>query len=704
MSRVGRGGLELVRRKAIPQSITTILVAFGLTVCGSLAMVSGVADASCSNESIRLQEGLAQSLPDCRAYEQVTPVWKNLADAHGGANEIQTSPNGSLATFFSTVPFPGIPGSASFPIYLSQREGTVGGALWATDGLVPPSAPGTAADVTGTTNDLSKIVVLSYEELAPGGVPGKANYYVRDSKTGRYQLFATEAAGESPQGLKVAAATPGGARIIFEDSAKLLPGAREGVYNLYEWTESGTSLVGVLPESGEAPVGGTSAGAGECEPEGCAGSGGALGEFYTEDVISTDGSKVFFTDDGTGRVYMRDTTANVTIPVSEGAADWRTATPDGLKAFYIEEGELYSFAAGSSPGSEGTREKLTVPAAEVIGTSGISHDGSYIYFVARNVLAGRSMDGRLPSRSSANLYEWHAGVTTFIADLSLSSDVADWRDRCPCNHSAPAEGTKSSLVSDDGHTLLFATTEKLTAYNNDHKFELYVYSADNQRVTCVSCNTQTIGAVSSTYLAGEPSQAKAHEPSLVITRNLTADGQQGFFETEEALVPQDTNGQMDVYEWEQEGSGACHVGGGICIYLLSTGVSSNGSYFGNASADGKDVFFITRQSLVNQDQDANQDLYDARIGGGIPAQNVPPIATCEGESCLTVRSPEPVFGAPSSATFSDIGNVTTTLGENSTGLKGGGGAKPKTTKRAKKKRHKTMAPRAHKKHARRKKK
>jgi hypothetical protein len=96
---------------------------------------------------------------------------------------------------------------------------------------------------------------------------------------------------------------------------------------------------------------------------------------------------------------------------------------------------------------------------------------------------------------------------------------------------------------------------------------------------------------------------------------------------------------------------------GGCLYLISTGESGDPSYFGDASADGSNVFFFTRQSLVNQDRDENDDLYDARVEGGIAAQNQPPPVSCTGEGCLGPVDPSPVFGAPSNATFAGAGNL-----------------------------------------------
>ena len=104
------------------------------------------------------------------------------------------------------------------------------------------------------------------------------------------------------------------------------------------------------------------------------------------------------------------------------------------------------------------------------------------------------------------------------------------------------------------------------------------------------------------------------------------------------MVATDTNSTAtDVYQWEAEGKGSCAKAGG-CISLISSGRSTGGATFVDASADGADVFFITDDSLVARDPGAI-DLYDARVGGGF-SEPTPPIP-CEGDACQFLPS-EPV--------------------------------------------------------------
>jgi hypothetical protein len=93
------------------------------------------------------------------------------------------------------------------------------------------------------------------------------------------------------------------------------------------------------------------------------------------------------------------------------------------------------------------------------------------------------------------------------------------------------------------------------------------------------------------------------------------------------------------------------------LYLISSGTSPEPSYFADASAGGDDVFLFTLQSLVGQDKDQLVDIYDARVGGGIAAQNPPPaVPPCEGEACKGAVAIPPATQSPGSAGFSGPGN------------------------------------------------
>jgi hypothetical protein len=145
-------------------------------------------------------------------------------------------------------------GAAELSTYLSAR--TPG--AWMTQGLLPPSEPGSTVSVQGLTEDLSETILEAGPEplLAPGATAGQHNWYVRDNATGAYRLLAPGPGAD----FLFAGATPDGSRIIFEDEAPLTPKAPAEVINLYEWDEGQLHLVSLLPD--ETPADGAVAGAG----------------------------------------------------------------------------------------------------------------------------------------------------------------------------------------------------------------------------------------------------------------------------------------------------------------------------------------------------------------------------------------------------------------------------------------------------------
>jgi len=519
--------------------------------------------------------------------------------------------------------------------------------------------------------------VESEEGAVKEAVLGKVNSYLRENSTGRYRLLA-------PGGrAKFADSSVDGSRILFEARAKLTERASafsEETFgagtNLYEWMNGRVVLIGVLP-SGEVPEGGSVAGPGgsaikesEEGEESASLPGGATSAastgFYTEDTISKDGSRVFFTDIGSGTIYMREPEAEKTIEVSAGQAYWRGATPDGSYVIYTEgkgkNRNLYRFNVGNK-----VREGLTNGEADVLGTFGISEDGSHIFFVAESVLQGTT--GAVAGR--ANLYEWNSGETKFIASLNAEEDITNWTD-FDLGIGGPAEGAKSSRVTPSGSAVLFSSTNKLTDYNNNGKAELYLYETTQLgglvNLICVSCNTNIAATLYPPHLTANFVTFATAPRNAFLTHNLSSDGDRVFFESKESFLPAvNTNNQVNVYEWEKEGTGSCASkdinSAGGCIYLISTGQSPAASYFGDASSDGSNVFFFTRQSLVGEDRDDNVDLYDAKENGGIASQNLEPEIPCESEGC---RGPMGVIFTPTilaSTGLSGMGNLTVVKSE-----------------------------------------
>jgi hypothetical protein len=423
-------------------------------------------------------------------------------------------------------------------------------------------------------------------------------------------------------------------KLFFEANDALTETAEDGgpgKDNLYEFTDGGLSLVNVLPE-------------GSTKANATFGSSGSPGPDLSH-VISADGTRAFWTDLNTGDLYMSENigepnarTVQVDAAVG-GGGRYATATGDGSRVFFIK-GDLYEYEVGT-----GRTYDLT-QGVEVQAVIGASEDGKYVYYVD----------------NSNDLMLWHDGVNTRIAVLSTgdgegslpeaggTSRFGDW---------LPDLGFRTAEVTPDGHSVVFVASESLktqgfpNGYQNDGFQEVYDYESETDRLTCVSCN-RTGEPPIQTFFTENEGLGSFVPPSVndtFISQWISSDGSRVFFDSSQALVPSDTNGALDVYEWERDGAGTCREQEG-CVYLLSGGVSGSQSFLAGESESGNDVFVVTRAQLAAQDGNETYDLYDMSADGSLP---VAPSA-CTGTGCQGVPEPPPVFATPPSVTFSGVGN------------------------------------------------
>ncbi|MGH2831415.1 MAG: hypothetical protein ACRDK2_01460, partial [Solirubrobacteraceae bacterium] len=103
-------------------------LAWVLSASATASAAGPVAGEECPNEQVRVDEPFGLALPDCRAYEQVSPAEKNLADALGAITTVRGNPSGEAMAYDSLGPFPLTGGaqegsSQLFNTYLGVREG-----------------------------------------------------------------------------------------------------------------------------------------------------------------------------------------------------------------------------------------------------------------------------------------------------------------------------------------------------------------------------------------------------------------------------------------------------------------------------------------------------------------------------------------------------------------------------------------------------
>jgi hypothetical protein len=660
------------------------------------------------------------TLPDGRAYEMVSPPVKHGGDVMGNSTRTRAAageaPNLPMAVSFSSLGgFADVQGMGVATEYMSVRSsvpnpGTNG---WATHAITPFQTPlslfgafqGMDPLYSGDFSaDLTSGIFRAWSPLTDApNVTNVENLYrrndLRSPGVGAYELL-TDAIG--PVGSTVnpivnvrkpnlAGQSADVSHVAFESRYNLTSDAFGAATKLYEWVNGTVRLAGILPDGSPA----FSSQAGQ----------GASNQLYTPRIVSADGSHVLFTvpgfadPTGTDQQYARDdhgtasvaddSTVNVSAsertdcagdptcggddqadpapdPAGTQSTTYQTASADGKRVLFLSAEQLtdddtdsaidlYMYDETAPAGQHLTRLSVdgepTDAANGVQGVIGASADGRYVYFVA----AGQLVAGKPVLFADIGIYLWHEGDgVSFIG--KMNDPGHDTFTDLNSNWSlAPAD----ARVTPDGIHLLLGSHSGVGLTGYDHNTtgcgfdksspcnELYIFSADTHSLTCASCNpsgaTATADAEDNTVRVGTGGSS----PTFHLNRAISDDGRRAFFSTREALVAEDVNGKIDAYEFDLP-SGKLH--------LLSTGRDSSDSYFMEASANGDDAFFITRERLVGWDIDDNYDLYDARVGGGFP-EPAPSVPACSGEGCHGQPSVAPAVVAPGSLSFSGPGDV-----------------------------------------------
>jgi len=626
--------------------------------------------------------------PSGRVYEMVSPVDKNGGNierdvATGTELSVQTgaASSGDTVAFLSRVNF-GDPesgsGGLSFPNYLARR----GDGGWISEGITPPVAgsfPGGEPEVPrvlGLALDASRSFSVTEALLTPEAerLNGSWGLYMRsagETADQRYTLMSApsntieppDASTFRPFRFEWEGSTPDARHVVFSSARQLLPDAPPsvpvetiGTNAVYEWVDGTVRLASVLPP-GLSLTDAPNVMAGGSQDTNTAMRDG---ELHGDNVISDDGGRVFFTatvTSGSRPLFVRENGATTrVVSASERPGDpqnanagnfWAAKSTDGSVAFFTADGPrtadapanggLYRWDANPAEGQGHLR--LIRPGVPT-GPTAVSKDATSVYFVAgSNLLMWREEDE----------------VVRHIATVDGTLDSPLWRTRW-----GSGDATRGARVSSDGERLLFASYAQLDpAYDTveespedcgdpevagDRCRQIYLYDAPSNRVSCLTCvagvpvagDANLFGNSDERRPFGDNNQVTVDGP-LDLPRNLSADGRRAFFETARPLVTGDENNAIDVYEWvdsDLDGEGE--------VRLVSAGRGATDSKFLDASVSGDNVFFTARDQLVGIDNDDQVDLYDARIGGGIPAQNpsAPP-PPCAGDDCQGARSGAP---------------------------------------------------------------
>jgi hypothetical protein len=668
-----------------------------LALCG--AGTASASAAGCPNEQLRI-ENHSTTLPDCRAYEQVTPTYKQgIGMGSVGARVQSLSNDGNSAAFTDMGSFAGSLQNTISNAYLARR--TANG--WTTESTAPPAAELEGSGINDSSADLNDQLLVLRRPSEPADAN---NFYLRkaDGTVTEIGPQAPEADLTNPPSY-VGTSPPTYTEYLgaSEDLSHLLfymyplsvpfPGDDTEGRSLFEYVGTGNHVPQLVPLTNTGGqldlcgIGFRDPGiplmsrdgrtiafeAAECEGRSqtvYARVGGAT-------TIELSGSQCTRTSADPGGACNAPSSAGIEGASANGSVTYFTTSQQLVNSDIDQGQDLYAciLPAGSiapqgsvnpCPALEPVSVTGTSAGANVQGVVDISEDGSRVAFVANRVLTGTSTNaaGEQAVEGAENLYmfdrDGSGERTKFIGDLcsgsGMSGSVVD--AHCP-NAPSASDGTPNAQMAPaDGRYMIFSTYARLDSGDTDEAQDVYRYDAETGSLARISIGgdgygdngnaTDANAAFPLTFaggFSGEPNYATSYADFHKATA-ISENGERVFFTTTEALVPQDSNGQSDVYEWE---SG--HVS------LISDGVAPAGSELLFATPSGDDVVLTTADQLTWQDGDTTQDAYDARVDGGFPAPATP--ASCSGEACQGSPPTEGAPPIPGSVISTGEGNVAT---------------------------------------------
>lgn len=631
----------------------TMLAVVAVTGLAGPGAVAAVAD-DCANAQFR--PSAAANLPDCRAWEQVSPVDKGGNDIMN-TSAVAASVGGGRAFFYAAGAFSG----AETVTYETGYLGVRGATAWLTRGVEAPLSPASILikATLGMSDDGTKAVVVSTRALAPGAIEGGSNLYVRDlTQPNAYRLIVatesstlyTQLTGFGGQGDYLGGNADLSA-VAFVSTLPLVDGAPNGIRSVYRWNDGRLSLVSRLPD-GSNP--------GEYDLEGPANT-----PPRSLRRLSGDGTRTWFLAGGGGyralyqhvegqgnstlasRSHRAGDDPAVAVPVGSaiGSPDGRTLTftaneqlTDATAAAGITNGSVYRWSEDGDELVDLLAPRITPGLGNLAGSAvfEVSPDGRFVWFGVRVALVP---DTEGPADHRLYVLDTEADQLHFVAALSRDSFE-------------PSSGLR---FSDNGRHVAFQSFSPVggidnedpacrqfgSAGNDGYCGNVFRWSVDTpaEAPECLSCGpagTRRNGPAAgfgflATTFDGRESRAVLDDGRVI-------------FDSSERLVPGDGNDVADVYQYTP----------GRGLALLSSGVSGEAASFGDATPDGDSVFFTTAEPLVPQDADVLADLYVARVGGGIASQHVAPrdpSGGCSGESCRPAPTPRPGSSLGGSAEF-----------------------------------------------------
>ncbi len=614
-------------------------------------------------------QSCAPSTPGCWGFEQVSPVNKGAASIQP-VFTFQARPDGNSFLYSTTGPFDEVPAESS-PAFV-RYLGTRGADRWSNRALdVPyrgseqPNFQNAEMSVVGASANLAHVIVASSRALTPGAFENGSNLYMRDTATGALTFVAGNADGSFANqftypkmsfGIKWIA--DDGLSALFTFPSALVPGAPAGA--LYGWTAAGgVDAKSVMPDAEGGEIVGVRSAGNDSESA-------PRDPFPRTDALD----HVYFqqnTQEGTGEGPLYVRSGNETKPVSVSQIPGDPSTPVPAKVVSVaDHGRYLLFEAGTvrlttdTPvGLNGYLYRYDVTDGSLVYVSAVgdgsvqnvlqmTQDGQTVAFQSRYALAPGAVEREEELYSVKNLYIWRDGVVHFVET----------------NNSAPFPGSSTMsppsflhLLSPDGRYFSFTDNTIAVAeqFGQDNVSPacanrvwnacdvVYLYDAVTEKLSCASCSPD-----------GSPSQGNAGDPIATNPGLTVLDAHQQqtvtdqgrvFFTTPDSLLPADSNGADDVYEYFNGD-----------LRLVSRATQGTSAKFLDATPDGKTIFFSTDDAIVSTDKDRSIDVYATREGGGYPQSPVVTTPPCSGSDCREATAAAAAPPRPGSTAFAGPGN------------------------------------------------
>ncbi len=609
---------------------------------------AGSGGGSCPNEAQR--SGASAALPDCRAFELLSPADKE------GAQEPWHYQQGTQPSYLfagedgehALLQGPGVQwGNTGQSPYLFSRQSD--GSWSKTVGTPQPQTGPALPAIEISSADATQIAFKATSDTSPGHLAPVE--YAVGPVGGPYTAVASIPEAEENNSTGWVAGTRDLSKLVFSTAERTLAGqtVTKSGNDLYEYTAAeGLRQLNVNSE-GET--------LGRCGAVMALGreEGGSAGVYSSVHSISEDGKRVFFEAapaancSEPSHLYMRVEGATT---VDIGQYRFVAADAQGTKLLLSRgesETETEYFLYDTETATTKHLFNAAAPTSAVV-----SADLSAVFVTEGKALYRYDMAGEtLRHVLSETVIEQAQKFEGHVVDVIP----------------IPAE----PQVSADGRYYYFqGGVAGLPGAG------VIRYDSLEQVAECISCSLSSDpepalpAFLSATRFDGVPF-ANGGYPEY---RSITPDGSIAVFETPAALVPRDANGEIepetfnphseyfdagdtitpstDVYEWRRDGVDGCAQLQG-CVALISDGRKGYHVDLLGIAHEGRDIYFYTRSQLLPADVDNAGDIYDARINGGAPPPPPAPVE-CEGDACSSAP-PAPQDVTPASLTFMGAGNA-----------------------------------------------